>query len=133
MFFTSCMSAPTNPSTICFVPKLFYTTSKNKNKSRLLQFFKKFLILKSFNLCPEPFQNKTTFLQKKLSKNQIWKENIRLWSFTLYSHHPKTGRIPHLKRHLSLISPSNRKLSPNFLVTLVLWRLYSALKQNIFP
>ena len=74
MFFTSCMSAPTNPSTICFVPKLFYTTSKNKNKSRLHQFLKKILILKSFNLCPEPFQNKTTFLQKNEAKNKYEKK-----------------------------------------------------------
>jgi len=42
-------------------------------------------------------------------------------------------RNPHLKRRFSLISSSNRKLSPNLLVILLLWLIYSALKQNIIP
>ena len=39
-------------------------------------------------------------------------------------------RTPDLKRQFRLISPSNRKLSPNLLVILSLWRIHSSLKQN---
>ena len=39
-------------------------------------------------------------------------------------------RTPDLKRQFRLISPSNRKLSPNLLVILPLWRIHSSLKQN---
>ncbi len=41
-------------------------------------------------------------------------------------------RNPHLKSQFSFISPSYRKLSPNFLVILLLRRIYSALKHLSF-
>ena len=53
----------------------------------------------------------------------------------LYFHRPKLDclvRTPDLKRQFSLISPSNRKLSPNLPVIFFLWRIHSALKHLLF-
>ena len=83
-----------------------------------------------------PRRSTRPLLQPNLIFGKLPLGKLNIWEVaTLYFHRPMECLVktPDLKRQFSLISPSNRKLSPNLVVLLLLWRIYSAFKQNIIP